>query len=77
MGVHRLPIQMFIIDGSVEISGHLGSVNLSPIDIPENSFETDSNISFNPSKLDIDCQEKKIMSMAVVKMLRKISDLSN
>ena len=61
---------MFIIDGSVEISGHLGSVNLSPIDIPENSFETESNISFNPSKLDIDCQEKK-MFMAVVKMLKK------
>ena len=64
-------------DGSVEINGHLGSVNLSPIDIPENSFETESNISFNPSKLDIDCQEKKIMSMAVVKMLKKISYLSN
>ena len=58
-------------DGSVEINGHLGSVNLSPIDIPENSFETESNISFNPSKLDIDCQEKKIMFMAVVKMLKK------
>ena len=45
-------------DGSVEINGHLGSVNLSPTDIPENSFETESNISFNPSKLDIDCREK-------------------
>ena len=47
----------------------MGSVNLSPTYIPENSFD--------PSKLDVHCQEKDIMSMAVVKMLKKISDLSN
>ena len=55
----------------------MGSVNFSSIDIPENSFETENNISFDPSKLNLNYQEKKIMSMAVVKMLKKISDLSN
>ena len=55
----------------------MGSVNFSSIDIPENSFETENNISFDSSKLNLNYQEKKIMSMAVVKMLKKISDLSN
>ena len=55
----------------------MGSVNLSPIDINENSFETENNISFDPSKLDIYCPEKQVMSEAVVKMLKKITDLSN
>ena len=39
-------------DRSQEINRYLGSVNLSPIDIPENSFETKENVSFDPSKLD-------------------------
>ena len=61
-------------DRSEGINRHLGSVNLSPIDIPENSFETRSNISFDPSKLDIYCPEKQVMTDAVVKMLRKVTD---
>ena len=64
-------------DRNEEINRHLGSVNLSPIDIPENSFQTEKDVSFNPSKLDVHCQEKEIMSKAVVKMLEKTSDLSN
>ena len=53
------------------------SVNLSPIHIPENSFGTENNINLNPSKLNIYCPEKLVMSEAIVKMLKKITDLSN
>lgn len=49
----------------------MGSVNLSPVDIPENSFEAENNIAFDPSKLDFSCQEKKVMSTVVAKMLKK------
>ena len=55
----------------------MGSVNLSPIDINESSFEAENNVSFDPSKPDIYCPEKQVMTEAVVKMLRKITDLSN
>ena len=48
-----------------------------PVDIHENSFETENGISCDPSKLDFHCQEKEVMTMAVVKMLKKIQHLSN
>ena len=41
-----------------QIKRHLGSLNASPIDIPENSFETENDISFDILKLDVHCQEK-------------------
>ena len=55
----------------------MGSVNLSPIDIPEKTLETEENVSFGPSKLDFDSPEKEVMTRAVVKMLNKIVDISN
>lgn len=64
-------------DRSKKINSHLGFVNVSPTDISEKSFETENNISFDPLKLDVNCPEKEIMSKAVIKMLKKISDLSN
>ena len=54
-----------------EINRDLGSVNLSPIHIPETAFKTNENNSFGPSKLDFSCQEKEIITSAVVKMLKK------
>ena len=50
-------------------------INLCPI--PDTAFETKENVSFDPSKLEFSCQEKEIMTVAVVKMLKKISDMSN
>ena len=64
-------------DRSEEINRYLCSINFSPIDIPETAFETKENVSFDPSKLNFSCQEKEIMTAAVVKMLKKISDMSN
>ena len=61
-------------DKSEEINRHISYVNLSPIDIPENTFETNDNVAFDPSKLNIYCPEKEIMTEAVVKMLKKITD---
>ena len=60
-----------------KINRYMGSVNLSPINILENSFETENDIAFDPSKLDLCCQEKEMMSTAIVKMLKKIQHLSN
>ena len=50
---------------------------MSPIDITENTFETENNISFDPAKLNIYCPEKELMSKALVKMHKKIADLFN
>lgn len=47
----------------------MGSVNFSPIDIPEKMFENKENVSFDRSKLDFDCPKKRLMTRAVVKML--------
>ena len=49
----------------------MNSVSLSPIDIPESTFKTEKNVAFDPSKLNIYCPEKEIMTTAVVKMLKK------
>lgn len=54
-----------------EINRHMTYVNLSPIDIPEKTFETKNNVLFDPSKLDIYCPFIKIMTEAVVEMLKK------
>ena len=37
----------------------MGSVSLLPIDIPEETFEVEENIQFDPSKLDYDRSEKE------------------
>ena len=34
-------------------------------------------VPFDPSKPDIDCPEKDVMTQAVVRMLKKITNLSN
>ena len=53
------------------------SVQLSPIDINENTFEVEEGIKFGHSKLDYECPEKEKIIKAVVKMLKKIIDISN
>ena len=55
----------------------MGSVNLTPIDIPENTVEVEDNVQFDPSKLDYEFLEKEKITKAVVKMLKKIIDISN
>ena len=52
-----------------EINKHMGSINLTPIDIPENTFEVEDNVQFDPSKLDYECKEKEKITKAGVKML--------
>ena len=54
-----------------EINRHMGSVNLSPTDIPENTFEIEDNVQFHSSKLDYICPEKEKITQVVVKMLKK------
>ena len=55
----------------------MGSVNLLPIDIAEDNFEIEGNVSFDPSKLDYENPDKEKISEAVVKMLKCIIELSN
>ena len=57
-----------ITDLVEEINRHMGSVNLLPINIPEDTFEIDG-IPFDPSKPDYDNPDKEKMTQAVVKML--------
>ena len=45
----------------------MGSVNLLPIDISEETLEVDRML-FDPSKLDYDNPDKEKMTQAVVKM---------
>ena len=54
----------------------MGSVNLLPIDIPEETFEVDG-IPFDPSKLDYDNPDKEKMTQAVVKMLKNANIVKN
>ena len=60
-----------------EINKHMESINLLPIDIPEKTFEVEDNVQFDPSKLDYEYPEKEKITRAVVKILKKIIDISN
>ena len=60
-----------------KINRHMGSINLTPIDIPGNTFEVEDNVQFDPSKLDYECKKKEKITKAVVKMLKKIIVISN
>ena len=55
----------------------MNSANLTLIYIPEKIFEVKDNITFDPPMLDINCEEKKLMTEAIVKMLKKKADISN
>lgn len=48
-----------------------------PIGISEKTFEVKDKIVFDPSKLDINCGGKKLMTEAVLKVFKKIADISN
>ena len=52
-------------------------INLTPTDVPENTFEVEDNVRFDPSELDYECKEIEKITEAVVKMLKKIIDISN
>ena len=60
-----------------EINRHMGTVNLTPIDIPENTFEVEDNVQLDLSNLDYECKEKEKITKSVVKMLKQILDISN
>ena len=62
-----------INDRVEKIDRHMGSINLTPIDIPENTFEVEDNVQFDPSKLDYECKKKEKITKAVVKMLKNHS----
>ena len=47
-----------ITDRSESINQHMNSVNLTPIDITEKTFEVEDDVAFDPSMLDISCDKK-------------------
>lgn len=53
----------------------MGSVNLLTIDIPEKTLEIDG-VAFDTPKRDYENLDKEKMAQAVVKMLKKVVDLS-
>ena len=64
-------------DRTEDINQDMGSVNLSSIDISEKKIEVEENVLFDPLKLNFECPEKEKIARAVVKMLKKIIDISN
>ena len=55
----------------------MGYVNLVPTDISEDQFEVDEGIEFDPYKRDYENSEKHAIKDSVLKVLRKMVDLSN
>ena len=55
----------------------MGSVNLVPIDILEDTFEVEDGVEFDPYKLDRENSEKGTIKDSILKILKKTVDLSN
>ena len=55
----------------------MNSVNLLPINIPEKSFKEKDNIVFDRLKFDRNCDEKKLLTEAVLEMLKINADILN
>ena len=51
--------------------------SLSSIDITEDKFEVEGEIPFNPSKLNYENPDNEKMRQPVLKVLKKVVDLSN
>ena len=66
-----------ITDRIEDINRHMGSVNLIPIDISEDSFEVEGGIVFDTSKLDYDNPDREKIKKTVLKVLKKVVHLSN
>ena len=66
-----------ITNRSKDINQYLKNVSISPIDITQKQFNDWAGCEFNPAKLDLFGTDKTIMSGAVIKCLRYISDISN
>ena len=66
------------IDISENISRYFNLVKLSPIDIEEDSIINGKDeISLNPSKLNINFLQKKIITKAIVEKMKLVADISN
>ena len=66
-----------ITDRVEDINWHRRSVNLLPVDISKETFEVEGGVQFDPSKLDYDNPDREEMREAVLKMLKKVIELSN
>ena len=66
-----------ITDRIEKINRHVGSVNLVPIDISEDTFEVENGVEFDPYKLDYENSEKGAIKDSILKVLKKMVDLSN
>ena len=66
-----------ITDRTEDINRHMGSVNLLPVDISAGIFEVETEVKFDPFKLDYDNPDREKMGEAVFKMFKKVIELSN
>ena len=66
-----------ITDRIEKINKHMGSVNLIPIDILEDTFKVEGGIEFDPYKLDCENPKKDAIKDSILKVLKKMVDLSN
>ena len=66
------------IDRTEKINRYFNLIKLLPLDIDEDIFVIcKDGISFDPSKLDIGCQQKKIITLTIVEMIKLVADISN
>ena len=66
-----------IMDRIEKINRHMGSVNLVPIDISEDTFEVEGSSEFVLYKLDYESLETDAIKDSILKVLKKMVDLSN
>ena len=60
-----------------DINRHRGSFNLLPVDISEETFGVEEEVKFDPFKLAYDNPDREKMREAVLKMFKKVIELSN
>ena len=66
-----------IIDRIEKINRHTGSLNLATTDISEDIFGAEGGTEFNPYKPNYENAEKDAMKDSILKVLKKMKDLSN
>ena len=67
-----------VTDRLEEINQYLNNVSISPIDIKQGKLNVwSAGSNFNPAKLDLYGEQKKVMTEAVVACLKHMCNISN
>ena len=64
-------------DRSEEINQYLKNASISPVDIKKKAFDKWAGQGLNPSKLDLYGDQKKVLTMCLVEVLKHNCRISN